>query len=248
MRHFKKFASGVLVIILILIFAALVLNIEVTYRKGVNYKVYTKSIPLYYKVAYFFARDLQYRELTRDILKGERDKKKIVRTLFDWTVRNIKVPTPGGLPVVDDHVINIVIRGYGEPDQRSDVFATLCSYAGVPSFMKIIKRKDGAKLAVCYVRLGNRYYVFDPANKNYFTDRNGAWVDVATLRAYPERLVSYAVNKEKTSDEQYRSFFKHLEQPSRAAITRPELQMFPKRFFYELCKMFARKDDVQRTK
>ena len=56
-----------------------------------------------------------------------------VLAVFDWTARRIQ-PTPEGWPVVDDHILNIIIRGYGMTDQRADVFATLTTYAGVPAF------------------------------------------------------------------------------------------------------------------
>ncbi len=225
-----------------LIGMVVLLAIPVTYRQGINYKVSVKKVPLYYKLAYFVARDLQYRELIKEIVGPEKDPYRITRKVFDWTTAHIKTPTPSGLPVVDDHVAHIIIRGYGQADQVADVFSTLCSYAGLRSWMTSLTVPGSPdKLAVSFVAIGEKRYIFDPARKNYFVDEQGQWVDVEKIKIDQGKIVSYAVNKAVMREVGYRRFFEHPAALSDASSIRPALQMPCKRFFYELRRMWSRK-------
>ena len=69
--------------------------------------------------------------------------------IFIWTCENIR-KQPDGLPVIDDHVWHIIIRGYGEPDQSSDVFTTLCNYAGIRAFYALASYAGSKNLTTSF--------------------------------------------------------------------------------------------------
>ena len=118
-----------IVIVLLLVSLVFLLNVQVTTRQGINYKVTSIKIPLYLKLLDFFDRHYNYISLVSRITHGCINKETKILALFNWCYANIK-DQPETLPVVDDHVWHIIIRGYGAGEQSSDVFTTLCNYAG----------------------------------------------------------------------------------------------------------------------
>jgi len=126
----RKILSG-FILILVVISIVAVANIEVSTRQGINYVVKTKKIPLFYKVLGYIYRHLAYKQIVREIIKDARSDEEKVLRIFNWTSQQIRRNIPEDYPIVDDHVLNIIIRGYGTTDQSQDVFVTLCNYAGV---------------------------------------------------------------------------------------------------------------------
>ena len=157
----------------------------VTTRYGVNYRWSSRTITLFEKSVHFISRDLQTRRLVKELLRGVRPGDPALMRLFEWTVANIH-PTPEGLPVVDDHPLHILIRGYGAEDQRTEAFALLASYAGFPS-AAVTLRAPGtdAGLLVAAVRAGSQTFIFDVINGVAFQDEQGRFVDLMELSRNP---------------------------------------------------------------
>lgn len=158
------------------------LNIRVTTRRGVDYQLQSVEIPLYLKILDFYDRHYNYKELVKNILKDVRGEQECAMRLFAWTFANIRKNT-AGLPVLDDHVWNIIIRGYGASDQSCDVFTTLCNYAGLRAFFSYASsREQTDKIPLSFVYLDKKWRVFDPYNGVYFQDKQGNFADMVSIR------------------------------------------------------------------
>jgi hypothetical protein len=163
-----------------------ILTLPLTTLQGVNYEVRAYRIPAYVKAIDFVQRHYQHDVLASRICEGITAGTDCVLALFDWTHRNIR-PTPDGWPVVDDHPINIVIRGHGKSDQIADVFTTLAVYAGVPAFFKAIVEPTARKLLVlAFAQLESTWVVFDVERHVVFRDGNGKLTGIDTLVDDPE--------------------------------------------------------------
>jgi hypothetical protein len=160
----------------------LIANLPVTTKQGVNYEVTEHRLPLYLKTFEFLDRNAQYRQLAREITAAATSDRARVTAVFGWTARRIR-PIPPDWPVVDDHILNIIIRGYGATDQRADVFATLLTYAGVPSFWAKVKADTGDGVILTFVRADGRWIVADVANGFLFTTKEGALATAEDLAA-----------------------------------------------------------------
>ena len=169
----------VLISFLVILVLGTLLNIETTTRQGVNFVVHARKIPLYLKLCNFFDRHLNYRELISEIIsRGDSEEERILK-IFTWTNRNIALQ-PKELPVIDDHVWHIIVRGYGVSDQFSDVFTTLCNYVKMEAFFKIIESKNSSA-PFSFVKIRNRWVIFDPYNGIYFRNKTGELVDLRDI-------------------------------------------------------------------
>lgn len=161
------------------------LGAQATTRQGINFEVSVHPIPLHAKVLAFLHRDAQYRLITREIAGGLRSDRERVQAAFDWTRRRIR-RTPQGWPVVDDHVLHIIIRGHGMDDQMADVFTTISTYAGVPAFWRFIREApEDPGLVLSFAKVDGAWRVFDVANGVVFRDFQGQLVDIESLLATP---------------------------------------------------------------
>ena len=161
------------------------LNAPATTRQGINFNVSTAHIPLYVKTLDFLHRHEHYRLLARQITAGFTGDEARAIAVFRWTREHI-VLTPKGWPIVDDHVLNIIIRGYGLDDQMADVFTTLCMYAGVPAFWRNLTPFDeGPILPLSFAKIGGAWRVFDVAHNVVFADTQGRLVPVDVLEKDP---------------------------------------------------------------
>ncbi|MBI3011124.1 MAG: transglutaminase domain-containing protein [Candidatus Omnitrophica bacterium] len=152
-----------------------------TTRQGVNFEVSAKRMPLYVKTIDFLHRHSHYQLLANEITRGLRSDRERVLAVFEWTRRHIR-HTPKGWPVVDDHVLDIIIRGHGLDDQMADVFTTLTTYAGVPAFWW------PGSVVVSFARVDGRWRMFDVANGLIFTDAQGQLADVHELLDEPSLI------------------------------------------------------------
>jgi len=177
-------AAGVLALL-----ASLVLSLPVETRQGVDYVVQTKQIPLILKVVGFYNRHLHYRTLVREIVDGVQGEEAQVLAVFQWVHRNIHAGTPPGLRVVDDHPWNIIVRGYGQSDQLSDVFVTLCSYLGIPAYFYMVRAEStGAKFAFSVVLIDGKWRLLDPYFGVVFRNRDGELATPEEARTDPAVL------------------------------------------------------------
>ncbi len=160
----------------------------VTTRVGIDYRVSTYRIPLGQKAIQFVGRHLETRRLAREVTQGAvTDEEKILR-IFSWVVGHVRA-TPPGSPVIDDHILNVVHRGYGQPDQQTEVFTLLASTAGYPAGMALLRAAPSEKvLPVALVQMGGELYLFDVANGLLFREGQGRLYTLAELQKNPSLI------------------------------------------------------------
>ena len=216
----------------------LLLNIKVTTRQGINYKVHTKRIPLYFKASGFIHRHFAYKQLLKEILKNDQTDKEKVLAIFEWTYKNIR-KVPEDFPVIDDHILNIITQGYGTSDQSADVFCLLCEYAGFPAAWAIISpESSGNRLAVSLVELNGKKRLFDTYCGNYFFNQKGEIATVNDIIYHPE-LINQAKNRPIIGDIEYKKYLEGLKYISDKDLwKRGKPQMLLHRLINEIKKVF----------
>jgi len=230
----KKFIFKLLIGVALLIALIVLLNIKVTSRQGIDYKVHTIKIPLYLKMLNFMDRHYNYKQLVQRIIENEPDERKKVMKIFSWTYYNIR-KQPENLPIIDDHVWHIIVRGYGVDDQSCDVFATLCNYAGIDAFFDSLSAKEkGKTIPLSFIRLQNLWYVFDPFNGAYFVNKTGELTDFTAIKRDNYRLEYLGPPKEAILD--YKSYFDNMSDIKEVGLKREKIQSPLKRLLYELRK------------
>lgn len=159
-----------------------VLNIKVSSKFGKDYQVSTLKIPLYLKVLSFYNRHFNYKWLAKEITGHLKTKEEKIFQLFQWTHETI-IPQPEQLPVMDDHVWNVYIRGYGVSDNYHDLFSTLCNYVGVDSFFKSLSNmKNSLSNNFTFTKTARGWVVFDPRNGVYFNNKSGNFATISDIR------------------------------------------------------------------
>jgi len=162
-------------------------------RQGVNYTLTEQTIPLHLKLGRFIYRDAEYRALVRTVTKGLANKEARVLALYDWVRAHLHSGIPQGLPVMDDHVWHIIVRGYGTADQLADVLATLCAYAGVPAELVFLGPPGGRSVhAVTLVRVEGRWCPVDPYYGVMARHPDGRLASREEILADPELVRRYA--------------------------------------------------------
>lgn len=188
-----------------------VLNIETTTRQGINDRVQTIPIPLYLKLFGFFDRHLHYRWLAGRIITNEMDNQQKAEAIFQWTVSNI-AKQPSQLSVIDDHAWHIIVRGYGEEDQLSDVFATLANYAGLKAFLLNCKGSAGSikkHIWIAAVYYDNYWHVCDVYRNTVFINEANKWATLQEIIASKWQLHLYDHTEE--SIQEYVDYQKYFE-------------------------------------
>ncbi len=206
------------------------LSAPMTTRQGVNFQISTYHIPGYVKAIDFLHRHYQYEDLARRVAGHQPTEEARAMALYAWTTEHIR-PTPKGWPIVDDHILNIMIRGYGVPDQMADVFTTLATYAGLPAFMQTLNTKrEGLELA--FVRIDGEWRVFDVANHYVFRDEAGRLLSIAALRRDPW-LAARTTGPRMVAGVPYPEYFTLLDTVKIPRTLRAQLQMPWPRLSYE---------------
>lgn len=227
-RRWRRIAIGQ---VLVAISLAALAHLPVTTKQGVDFQISEHRLPLYRKVFEFLDRDAQYRYLAESVTAAASDTER-VRAVFDWTAGRIK-PQPEGWAVVDDHILNIIIRGYGAEDQRADVAATLATYAGVPSFWRKVRSPGAdAGLILTFALVDSRWVVMDVANQLLFRTTQG---ELATLDDFAaERAALPPIAETLTiGTSPYPVVFRQLRMPPVPDTLRAELQMPWPRLWYQ---------------
>ncbi len=212
------------------------LSLPTTTRQGVNFQVSTHRLPLYVKLTDFFHRHYHYQLLASDITRGVRTDRERVEAVYQWTRQHIQ-PPPRGLTVMDDHVLNVIIRGYGTGDQAADVFTTLCTYAGVPAFWRALHIEVGTRwLIFSFVQVDGRWVMIDVGEGIIFTDAEGRWADAEALITSPDRL--RAMGDPKTPQRvRYRDYVERLRPFEVPRMLRARKQMPWPRIVFELRRL-----------
>ena len=214
-------------VVLVSVALYMLLTLPTITRQGVNYQVTSYRIPLYAKAIGFLQRDLEYKRLVETICAGETTDAGRVLAIFDWTHKHIP-RTPEGSTIIDDHPLNIVLRGHGMDDQIADVFVTLSEYAGAPAFFRVLREPGpNRQLVLSFVRIGGRWTVFDVRRHIAFRNRRGELATVDDLAA-DTALVDEQANGVRVSDVPYARFISReqllpfvVPRPIRATLQRP---------------------------
>jgi len=221
-----------LLVVLAIIAIGFILNVNVTTKQCINYQCYTRKLPLYLKILDFFDRYYNYKRLVKIITKDVVTEQDRVMKIFEWTCENIK-KVPEGLPVIDDHVWHIIIRGYGVSDQSSDVFTTLCNYAGIDAFFTWVMTPDcSKKIPLSFVKIKDKWYVFDPYNGVYFTDNKGSLSDIEVIKSG-----KYSVQRRTGAIKiNYSGYISNLPSIKNLGLQRANIQSPMNRFLFEIKK------------
>lgn len=227
-RKLLKLLSWIIVLIVIIV----VLNIKVSTKQGINYGVSTLKIPLYLKILDFFDRHYNYKLIVERIIGDSSGEKERVLKIFEWTYKNIR-KTPEGYPMIDDHVWNIIVRGYGEDDQSSDVFTALCNYAGADAFYSWVDSgKNDRYLVLSFVRIKGRWNVFDPYNGVYFKNKAGDLANTDEIKIGNFIIVNICCIEKKQLD--YKDFIANFPDIKEARLQRANIQSPCRRFIFWL--------------
>jgi len=184
----RTIAKRLTAYIVVFVIAILILNFPVTTRQGINGELFIRKIPLYAKMGGFLYRDYQYKDLSRRITEGVKNDVDKVKTIYEWTITNIK-NVPEDFPVVDDHIWDIIVRGYGTADQAADVFTTLASYVGYEAFWeKLYVSGTDQPLVLSFAKIGNKWHIFDVYNQKAFMSTESLALPTPSGPAYVEYL------------------------------------------------------------
>ncbi|MDD5247156.1 MAG: transglutaminase-like domain-containing protein [Candidatus Omnitrophica bacterium] len=229
----KTLYAAVIAVILGVASVAMLTRASYT-SKCIDYRCQQIKIPLYLKLLDFFDRHLNYLNLTMGIVDGvTQDQEKVMR-IFRWTVDNIR-KVPPGMPIVDNHVWHTIIRGYGADDQASDVFTTLCNYAGLQAFYEYTYAQKGMPgVPLSFVRLGTEWFVFDPYRGIIFVDGNNKLISLDSIKdgAYWQT----SGNRQDTDHPDYGIYFTHLRRIKNTGLHRSSIQSPLNRLIFQIKK------------
>lgn len=207
----------------------------VTTSQGVNFVVTNHRLPVYAKVLDFIDRDINYGRLAGEVAAGATTDEQRTLAVFDWTRAHVR-DTPPDFDVIDDHVWHIVIRGYGKDDQKSDVFVTLLTYAGVRAYMQAVGPE---KLVLSFPRVDGRWRVLDVANGIVFRNRSGAMATPEELAADPSLIEQVAAGRT-YSGQPYIVNFRGFRAPVPPDMLRAEMQMSIPRVVFQIKRLVGR--------
>lgn len=213
-----------------------ILNREVSTKQGINYHVYTRKIPVYLKLLDLYDRHYNYRYLVRKLVdKNDSYRQKAIK-LLAWSYQNIYTQ-PKELPVIDDHVWHIIVRGYGTAEQFSDVFSTLCNYAGMPAFFSYVHSQSKETITFSFVRIGDGIFVFDAYRGIYFETDSGELASTEDILAGNWKPKNIAPLK--NTPVEYLEYFKNMPVDMlKYSSLRPQIQSPWQRFVFEFSKLF----------
>lgn len=228
-RGFSRWTVGGTLVVC----AGALLAMPVSTRQGVDYAVTVQRLPLYVKAFRFIDRDREYRRLTGEALQGAVSETDRVLALYRWTRAHVR-PVPEGFPIIDDHILHIVIRGYGQPDQAADVFSMLSTYAGLPAFWRRVRMqpKDPG-VVLSFVRLADGWMVFDVAQGLAFVDQRGRPVPLEVLLRQPALINAVAAGR-LPNGFSYRSYLERAQPVKPPPVLRAQMQMPWPRLAYEV--------------
>lgn len=188
----NKVYTRLLSIAIALILIICVLNISVATKQAINGKVSAIKLPLYLKILDFMDRHYNYKNLVANILAGTRNENDKAVKIFNWVVSHVQ-KKPKELPVIDDHPLNILIRGYGMQDQLEDIFTILCTYAGMDSIFKSFKNSSGDVYYVSLIKINGRWCPLS-ASGGVYAARNGVVVSVDDILLDRKLLAPFISN------------------------------------------------------
>lgn len=234
-------AAGFVLIII------LMLTVETSITVGVNWHYRKIRMPLYVKWTEFLARHYEYERLSKEITAGCKTDEEKTLAILKWTRENLR-DLPQGMPLHDDHILNIIIRGYAVPEQFQDVFTTLCAYGNIDAFFKrVYDKSHKARYTVSLVKLGGKWRVFDAYHNLYFRTRSGEIAGIEDIIKDPSIVSGKDVDALTVDGVPYKEFFHDLSGISEPQTTRPEKQMPLHRIIYETKRALKLEKDDDRN-
>lgn len=228
----KRKLTKILLSVIVVAGIFILLNLSVTTRQGIDHKVYSIKIPLYLKTLDFFDRYYNYRALVKRIVQGANNDEEKVMRIFSWTHNKIR-RAPKELPIVDDHVWHIIVRGYGVNDQFQDVFTALCNIAGLDAFFLQVYTEDRSGVIILsFVKIQKKWCVFDAYRGVYFKDKQGRLADIGSNN---EWLVATLGGQ---PDIDYTPYLKNLSTIKDIGLSRSSTQSPLNRLLFEIKKIF----------
>lgn len=235
LRTYLRLLVGVTVVLV-------VANWPVTTLQGVNFEVTSHRLPLYVKSFQFLDRHAQYRQIATEVTAGKASDTERVSAIFDFTRRSLH-QTPDGWTTVDDHILNILIRGYGQNDQFADVYTLLCTYAGVPAFWQKVRAPGtDAGVIFSFAKVDGRWTVADPHGGFLFRNRHGQLATAEEVATQPDARPA-AIADLLVKSVPYGHILDALRTPPIPRTLRAELQMPWPRLWYETQRAFGREDN-----
>lgn len=228
-----------------IISGVLLLNIDVSIRQGIDGRYRYIHMPLYVKWTQFMARHYEYSRLASEITAGCRTDEEKALAVLKWTRENIK-DIPQGMPLVDDHILTIIIKGYGSPSQFHDVFTTLCSYAGLPAFWDDpYDRGHKIKYPVSFVKIRGRWRVFDAYRGIYFKNNRGEIASVEDILKDPSIVSGKGIDGLSIGGIPYKDVYYNLDlkEADAGKTFRSYRQMPLSRIYYEIKKAMGLEKD-----
>lgn len=186
----KNIYIKLLSIFVALILIASILNIKVSTKQGIDYNVHAIEMPLYLKIMDFVDRHYNYKNIVANILGSTKNDNAKVVSIFNWVISNMH-KTFGELPVIDDHPLNILIRGYGTQDQFEDIFTLLCNYAGQEAFFKLFKNSSGGVYFISFVKIDGKWCPLS-AFGGVYAIKNGVIASVDDILADQNNLSPFS--------------------------------------------------------
>lgn len=242
MRKNKLILTGICICLILA--AGMTMNMEVSIRQGINGRIREIKMPLYIKAMEFLTRHYEYQRIAKEITKGCNTEEEKVLAILKWTHENIK-PLPLGMPMVDDHILNIIIRGYGAADQSEDVFANLCSYAGIPSFYMLIRANDRKiRYPLSFVKIDGKWQVFDSYYNIYFRTKTGEIASVDDIIADKSIVRDADIAGIVIGEVPYKEFYYSLKPIGSVGTLRPDKQMPLKRIVFEIKKALGMEKEI----
>jgi hypothetical protein len=229
-------AKKILKLLALFAIVAIFLNFPVVTRQAINYEPRSIKIPLYIKIIEFIDRDFQYRRLAGEITSGSEGNKDKALAIFYWVTKNIH-RQPGEFDIIDDHILNIVIRRYGTPDQMTDVFTALCVYSGIPAFWDMGEDTAHRILyPLSFAKIGEKWYVFDCYRGKYFETGYKGSADPEAALKDESLFKNEDVGKDTFKGIPYEEMYPNLKFTEEINRFRAEEQMPLKRIIFEIKK------------
>ena len=219
------------------------LNIIVTTNKGKDHVVTSSELPLYLKLLGFYDRHLNYKWLVKQVTGHLDTHEEKVFRLLQWTHETIH-PQPKNLPIMDSHVWDVYIRGYGVSDNFHDLFSTLCNYSGVDAFYERLMFEDRQMfedsrkyLDITFVRFERGWVAFDPFKGAYFKNRDGNWATIEELKQGNWELVK--LPKSEVNESYYKPFISLIPEITTIGYKRANTQSPSNRLKLQLNLFFS---------
>lgn len=175
----NKFFLKLLLIAVAAVLIVTILNTSVITKQGVNYQVHEIKMPVYLKLLDFIDRHYNYKNLVVNILGDTKNDNLKAIEILGWVKVNLR-RNPDELPVIDDHPLNILIRGYGVEDQFEDIFTILCTYAGMRAFYKRFNNSSGERYFISFVKINGKWCPLS-AYGGVYAHKNGLIASVDDL-------------------------------------------------------------------